>query len=79
MDHVKLMWVASVAHTTCPIIALIIQLITFTISMSSMRQFVNNKLHGVFSLTTRPIIVLMITVLQTSYVAFPPLHTGTIT
>jgi hypothetical protein len=33
MDHIYLMWVTSVAHTTCPIIVLIIQLTT---SMSNM-------------------------------------------
>ena len=36
VGHIKLMWVASVARTTYPMIVLIIQLITVTISMSNM-------------------------------------------
>ena len=35
LDHTNLMWIASVAHALTPIIVLITQLITDTISISS--------------------------------------------
>ena len=51
VGHIKLTWVASVAHTTCPMIVLVMGILMQTIVTNLASSF--NSLHGEHRTHTR--------------------------